>query len=227
MSKKNETVELDKKEVKRLRVQLELQKELYELKEAKLSLRDKKASSRKYQDVVQKEMAREERHGIFRVYDIVGPGACEELETNILNYARRNPGGDITLLIRTPGGDVFSGLALYDSLRTLASQGHHITTVGRGVVASFGGILLQAGDTRLLGRETHLMIHELATYTGGKLHEIRDDAKFAKKLNRRLFKILSERADMTAETLYDKVKATDWWLPAKAAIRLGFADEVG
>lgn len=227
MSKKNDTVELDKKGVKALRVQLELQKELYELKEAKLSLKDKKLSSRKYHDVVKREMAGEQRHGIFRVYGYVLADSCETLETNILNYARRNPGGDITLLIRTGGGDVFSGLALYDSLRTLSEAGHHITTVGRGIVASFGGILLQAGDTRLLGKESYLMIHELAAGTGGKLHEIRDDARFYKKLDRRLNKIMTERTEMTADELGKKITATDWWIPAKAAIRLGFADEVG
>lgn len=223
----SKTVELDKKQVKALRVQIELEKELYELKEAKLSLKDKKLSSRKYHDSVSREMAGEERHGVFRMYDYVTASTCHALETSVLSYARRNPGKDITLLIRTPGGDIFSGLALYDSLRTLSDAGHHITTVGRGVVASFGGILLQAGDTRLLGKESYLMIHELAGGTGGKLHEIRDDARFYKKLDRRLNKIMTERTEMTAADLGKKITATDWWIPAKAAIRFGFCDAIG
>ena len=227
VSKTEETVTLSKKQVKEMRAAIEREKEIVELEDARLSLKVKKLDAKSTKSYVGGKLAADENHGIFRMYDVVTAGTCHALEREILNYARRNPGGDITLMIRTPGGDIMAGLALYDSLRTLSSQGHHITTVGRGMVASFGGILLQAGDTRLLGKETQLMIHELSTYTGGKLHEMRDDVKFSKRLNKQLMKILTKHTEMTADELYKRVEATDLWLPAKAAIRLGFADEIG
>lgn len=227
MSKSEETVTLTKKQVKEMRAAIELEKEITELESARLSLKDQRVISKASRQYNQEKLAQEQHHGVFRMYDVVTATTCAKLEADVQNYARRNPGADITILIRTPGGDIFSGLALYDTLRTLSAQGHHITTVGRGMVASFGAVILQAGDTRLLGKESYMMLHELAAGTGGKLHEIRDDAKFYKKLDHRLNKILTERSELTAAELDEKVHATDWWIPAKAAIRLGFADEIG
>lgn len=224
---KNDTVELDKKQVKALRAQIELEKELTELQVAQVELKDKKRSSRRYKYTVDEQEAEETRRGIFRMYGVVDWRSCETLEREILSYCHRNPGAPVTLIIRTPGGEVLSGLALYDSLRTLADEGHHITTIGRGMVASFGAILLQAGDTRLLGKESYLLLHELSAGVGGKMHEMRQDTKTFQKMDRRLNKILTRRSEMTAEELGKMIEAKDVWLPAKAAIRSGFADEIG
>ena len=82
----------------------------------------------------------------------------------------------------------------YDTIRGLAKRGHHITTVVRGYAASFGAVLLQAGDVRIVGPESRVMLHEVSSMAWGKLHEIKDQVGFTKELNQRIFDLIAERS---------------------------------
>ena len=96
-------------------------------------------------------------------------------------WDRVEPTCDITVIFNSPGGSVIHGMALFDEMVTLSQRGggqHKLTTVVRGYAASMGGILLQAGDKRVCGKESYLMIHEIAAGTGGKIGELKDDVKF-------------------------------------------------
>src|ERR1051326_8175514 len=100
----------------------------------------------------------------------------------------------ITLVINSPGGYVVEGLAIYDFLRSLSARGIHITTVGLGYVASMGGVLLQAGDTRLMAKHAWLLIHEVSGVNFGKTSEMEDELKFTKRLQDQCLSILAERS---------------------------------
>jgi ATP-dependent Clp endopeptidase proteolytic subunit ClpP len=164
---------------------------------------------------------------IYNFFDPVLPGTVEDCINWTGLWSRRSPESDITVVFNSPGGGVIHGLALYDHLRLLSDKGHKITTECRGYAASMGGVLLQAGDERVVGPYAHIMIHEVSSMNIGKVSEQEDQMEFTKKLQDRLAEILTSRSTMTKAALKRKWKHKDWWLNAEEAVELGFADRIG
>lgn len=165
-----------------------------------------------------------------RVYPFVGVVNHTSVQSCIATlgaWSRRDPESDITIVFNSPGGDVFDGLALYDYIQELRGAGHYVTTAARGMAASMGGILLQAGDNRVMGANAYLMIHEISTLGLGKVSDIEDELELCKRLQKRLLGILAERSTMTVREIERKWRKTDWWLSAHDALDLKFADAIG
>jgi ATP-dependent Clp endopeptidase proteolytic subunit ClpP len=146
-------------------------------------------------------------------------------------WDRMDPECDITIIFNSPGGSVIHGMALFDEIVTLSQRGggrHKITTVVRGYAASMGGILLQAGDHRVCGRESYVMIHEIAAGTGGKIGEIKDDVKFYETISDRIVNLFVERSGgkIAKATFKKNWERKDWWLDSAGALKYGFVDEV-
>lgn len=222
MSKTAERAERKELEVRKLRA--ETRKEEYELEQERLR------TKRLKRDHKEMKANKAERHGIFNFCDSVSEGSCLIFAERLEAWARLNPGRSLTIYLSTPGGSVLSGFGLYDTIRSLSKRGHHVTTVVRGYAASFGAVLLQAGDVRIVGPESRIMIHEVSSMAWGKLHEVDDQVGFMKELNRRIFDLIAERAGVegqTGDSLYKWAKAKDRWLTASACIERGLADEVG
>jgi len=144
----------------------------------------------------------------------------------------------ITVRFNSPGGSVFDGFALYDQLRAIGLHRAPVVTVSLGMSASMGGILMQAGNKRIMAANSQFMIHEVSTVAWGKTSDIEDEAKFVRKLSDRFFRILSERSlaaekagtakeGMTLEQVWERAKRKDWWLDAEEAVHYGFVDEIG
>lgn len=164
--------------------------------------------------------------GIFSLEKQVGRSAVD-LATEIRQFGRAFPGHPITLNIFSPGGSVFDGLVLYDTLRTLADQGHPVTTVARGMAASMGSILFLAGDNRLIGSEAVVMFHGLAAGTGGSIYQMEEDLEFYKQVEDRLDQIVFQRTKVTPKLLAKKTKKKDWWLSASECLKLKVATARG
>ncbi len=213
-SKSAELRELELREAK-----ADAEKAEYQAEEARLDIEERRA-------VVAAKAKYESKLGTFNLYGYVTDQSCAMLEERIGIYARTHPDASVTLRITSYGGDVIAGLSLYDTLRTVSSQGHHVTTIVRGVAASIGAILLQAGDTRLVGAESLVMLHELSAGTGGKASTIKDDALFYERLNKRLFTILAQRSTSTVEELLRLADRKDVWLDSEETLALGLADEI-
>lgn len=164
-----------------------------------------------------------------RVYNFWNT-VCDQSAYNALlainQWARREPGEPITVVINTPGGSVPDGLALFDGLRTLINAGTPINTVGIGMAASMGGILLQAGVHRSMGRNAFLLIHEASFGVGGKMSEVEDRVEFVKRLQGRLLTILADRSTLTEAQIRRRWVKKDWWLSAEEALELGFIDSI-
>ena len=141
--------------------------------------------------------------------------------------SRRFPGQPLTIVLNSPGGSVTQGLALYDHIRALSGSGHHITVVVRGMAASMGGILLQAGDTRVVGPESEVLIHAVSAATEGPLYAMEDSVEYFKRLWAKLSKILAKRSTLTDVQVRRRAARKDWWFDAETAVELGFADEIG
>lgn len=206
------------KEVELRKAQVELERAEADLEFDKIRLSQQQAA-RQYTDAADKN------HGVFNLDRGVGPTTVE-LASEIRQWARANPGKPITLNIFSPGGSIFHGFVLYDTLRSLSKKGRLVTTYAHGYAASMGSILFMAGDVRIIGSESHLMLHSLSTFTGGSLHDLIDEVEFCKKLNKRLLEIFVSRSKISMKELSDKTRKTDWWVGASEAKKYGFATEI-
>lgn len=140
-----------------------------------------------------------------------------------LDPAERSP---IQIIINSPGGSAVEGLALFDYIQVLRRQGHVVTTTALGMAASMGGILLQAGDKRTMGREAYLLIHEVAFGAGGKIGDVEDTVEFGRKMANRILNIFAHRSKLTAAQIKKRWDRKDWWLTSNEALEFGFVDEV-
>lgn len=215
-------------EVKALEKRLkkaEVKKAEVELARAQISLDIDKLRRVEVEESLLWKLNSDRMHGVFNLQGNVGRGVVD-LSNEIRQYGRLNPEAPITLNIFSPGGSVFDGLVLYDTLRTLADQGHAITTVTRGYAASMGSLIFLAGDNRLIGEQAMVMFHTLAAGTGGMLYEMEDDLEFYRKLNKRLDHIVLSRTKIKPETLAAKTKKKDWWVSAQEAKKYGVATQI-
>jgi len=72
-------------------------------------------------------------------------------------------------------------MALYDYVRGLRRQGHHVTTSSLGYAASMAGILLQVGDKRIMGAESWLLIHEGSFGAVGSVGQVEDTVEWSRR----------------------------------------------
>lgn len=163
---------------------------------------------------------------VYTFYDGVTSESVKECMAEIDEYARHNPGEPITIRLNSPGGFVIDGLALYDFLQDVRKRGHMITVIALGQAASMGGILLQAGDRRVMGRNAFLLIHEVHSGDEGKTSERKDSIEFSRRLEQKLLAILAKRSKLSVREIKALWERKDWWLTAGEAVKLGFADEI-
>lgn len=226
MSDAKTTKDPAKKKLKQRVAEAEARKAEIDLERAEISLKLDKLRATEVQESYALKLNNDHAHGIFSLETSVR-GNAVSLAADIRHYARTFPEAPITLNLFSPGGSVFDGLVLYDTLRTVARQGHLVTTVARGYAASMGSTLFLAGDNRLIGSEAMVMFHGLSTFTGGNIAEIEDEIEFAKKLQERLDRIVYGRTKVTAELMAKKTKKKDWWLDADECLKLKVATDIG
>lgn len=142
----------------------------------------------------------------------------------LLHLANENPDKDIQLYINSPGGSVYDGLAIYDTMQYIAPD---VQTIGIGLQASMGAFLLSSGakGKRFVLPNARVMIHQPSSGTRGKVTDQEISLRESIALKERLAAIM---ADNTSQKL-DKIKADmerDYWLSAADAVAYGLADEV-
>ena len=130
---------------------------------------------------------------------------------------------EITLYINSPGGEVVSGLAVYDYIQLMKAP---VRTVCIGTAASMGAILFLAGQNREMLAHTRLMIHDPA-YGGGDMagknpHELQMYVDKLKQSQEIIAGIIAEKTGKTMEEIYEKTRE-DSYFNAKEAIEYGLA----
>jgi ATP-dependent Clp protease protease subunit len=167
------------------------------------------------------------QHRIYHFFGPVNDKSASKCFETMAFWSRRDPGCKMTLVFNSPGGSVIDGLALYDELLNLREAGHHLTTVARGMAASMGAVLLQAGDERVIGSNAHMLIHQISYGAIGSFGEVEDEVEFAKQLQDRLLDILSERSSLSKRQIKNRWERKNWWLGAEDVLDGGFADRIG
>lgn len=129
---------------------------------------------------------------------------------------------EIEVQINSPGGDVFDGLAIFNSLRAHPAR---VTTRVDGVAASAASVIAQAGDHRVMMSSAQMMIHEAWGLAIGSAAEMRAFADVLDQQNDVMARLYASRAGGDADE-FRALMATETWLTDAKAVELGLADEV-
>ena len=146
-----------------------------------------------------------------------------KLIKQLMILEKMNDNAEITLYINSPGGEVVSGLAVYDFIKLMKAP---VRTVCIGTAASMGAILFLAGKKREMLEHTRLMIHDPA-YGGGdmagkKPHELQVYVDNLKQIQEITAKIIAEKTGKSLEEIYEKTR-DDTYFNADEAIEYGLA----
>jgi len=175
---------------------------------------------------VEQTLAQAGEHGEVLFMAEVTDTTIYTLMKQLENLSNRFPERAIKLIIDSPGGGILDGLHLYDFLQALRAKGHHITTHSRGMAASMGGVLLQAGDWRTMSPNAFLLIHEASAGTAGSLPQMKDSTAFVERLQAKTTEILAQCSTMSVEDIEKRMDRRDWWMDADEALKLGFIDQI-
>ena len=172
-------------------------------------------------------------HRVYRFSGDVSPGTVRECIKRLSSWSRMFPGEPMTIIFNSPGGDVVNGLALFDFIQELrrdetapGGKAHHVTTKAQGYSASMAGILLQAGDVRIMDAEAWLLIHEAAFFAMGKIGEVEDTVEWVKRICKRVVQIFATRSKLTPRMIEKNWRRKDWWIDADEAYKLGLCDRI-
>ena len=131
---------------------------------------------------------------------------------------------DITLYINSPGGAVYSGLAIYDTIQTLSAD---VATVCTGMAASMASVLLACGTPgkRSILPHSRVMIHQPMGGAEGQASDIEITAREILKLKSELYAILAEHTGKSLDVI-TKDADRDFWMKAQEAKEYGMVDEI-
>lgn len=129
---------------------------------------------------------------------------------------------DIFIYINSPGGNITSGFAIYDTMNYVKSK---IITIGIGLCASMGAFLLSSGNERYSLPNTEIMIHEPLGGVKGQATEIKIATDRILKLREKLNKILSNNTHQSI-TKIKKDTSRDYYMTAEEAKNYGLIDKI-
>ena len=146
------------------------------------------------------------------------------IQAQLLFLASNDPSADITMYLNTPGGQVTSGLGIYDTMQLVQPD---VATVCTGMAASMGAVLLCAGEKGKRSALPHsrVLIHQPLGGAQGQATEILIAAKEIEKTRTELFNIIAAHTGQSVE----KVAADgerDYWMNAEEALSYGMVDEI-
>ena len=146
------------------------------------------------------------------------------IQAQLLFLASTDPGADISLYLNTPGGQVTSGLGIYDTMQLVSPD---VATICTGMAASMGSVLLCAGAAgkRSCLPHSKVLIHQPLGGAQGQASDILIAAREIEKTRKELYEIISAHSGQP----YDKVFADadrDYWMSAEEAKAYGMVDEI-
>ena len=146
------------------------------------------------------------------------------LQAQLLYLDSCDPGKDISIYINSPGGSVYAGLGIYDTMQLVQS---HVATICTGMAASMAAVLLVAGEEgkRSALRHSRVMIHQPMGGAQGQASDIEITAREIQKLKKELYTIIADHS----HTDFDKVWADsdrDYWMTSQEALEYGMIDRI-
>lgn len=142
----------------------------------------------------------------------------------LLHLAYEDPKKDIKLYINSPGGSVYDGLAIYDTIQFVSPD---VQTIGIGLQASMGAFLLSSGTKgkRSALPNSRIMIHQPSSGTQGKITDQEITLREGLFLKQRLNEILAKNTGQKLSKI-EKDGDRDFWMSAEESVAYGLIDEV-
>ncbi len=154
------------------------------------------------------------------INDVVANLAVAQL----LYLTSEDPERDINIYINSPGGMVYSGLGVYDTIQYVSCP---VATICVGLAASLGSVLLASGskDHRAALPNSRIMLHQPLGGAQGQASDIEIQAREILWLKQRLYEILATHTGQDTDTI-SKDADRDYWLSAKEAKKYGLIDNI-
>lgn len=135
-----------------------------------------------------------------------------------------DPGKDIQIYFNTPGGSVYAGLGIYDTMQYISCD---VATICTGMAASMGAVLLAAGThgKRSALKHSRVMIHQPMGGAQGQASDIEITAREIQKLKKELYTLLADHSGNPLKRI-EKDSDRDYWMTAEEAKEYGMIDSI-
>ena len=146
------------------------------------------------------------------------------VQAQLLFLASVDASRDIQIYINSPGGSVYAGLGIYDTMQFITPD---VATICTGMAASMGAVLLCAGEKGKRSGLTHsrVMIHQPMGGAQGQASDIEITAKEIITLKKELYEIISKHTGQEYDKVYED-SDRDYWMKADKALEYGMIDEI-
>lgn len=146
------------------------------------------------------------------------------IQAQLLYLDSSEPGEDVSIYINSPGGSVYAGLGIYDTMQYIQSD---VSTICTGMAASMAAVLLVAGakDKRFALKHSRVMIHQPMGGIQGQASDIEITSREILKLKKELYTIISEHSGQPYDKVYQD-SDRDYWMTAQEAVDYGMIDRV-
>ncbi len=146
------------------------------------------------------------------------------IQAQLLYLDSSDPGKDISIYINSPGGSVYAGYGIYDTMQFIGSD---VSTICTGMAASMASVLLVAGTKgkRFALRHSRVMIHQPLGGAQGQASDIEIAAREILKVKKELYTIISEHSGKPFDEVM-KDSDRDYWMTSQEAKEYGMIDEI-
>ncbi len=146
------------------------------------------------------------------------------IQAQLLYLDSADPGKDVSIYINSPGGVVYAGLGIYDTMQYIQSD---VSTICTGMAASMASVLLVAGTPgkRFALPHSRVMIHQPMGGAQGQASDMEITVKEIKKLKQELYTIISNHSHQPFEKI-EKDSDRDYWMTSEEAREYGMIDTV-
>jgi ATP-dependent Clp protease protease subunit len=156
--------------------------------------------------------------------DAIYDGNANIIQAQLLFLQSVDANRDIQIYINSPGGSVYAGLGIYDTMQYISPD---VATICTGMAASMGAVLLVAGAAgkRAALQHSRVMIHQPSGGAQGVASDMEINLREMLKLKKELYDIISNHSGQTYEWV-EKASDRDYWMKADEAKSFGMIDEV-
>lgn len=146
------------------------------------------------------------------------------IQAQLLYLDSADPGKDVSIYINSPGGSVYAGLGIYDTMQYISSD---VSTICTGMAASMAAVLLVAGTKwkRFALQHSRVMIHQPMGGAQGQASDIEITAREIQKLKKELYQIIADHSGQPFEKV-ERDSDRDYWMTAQEAKDYGMIDQV-
>lgn len=146
------------------------------------------------------------------------------IQAQLLFLESVDPKKDIQIYLNTPGGSVYAGLGIYDTMQYIAPD---VATICTGMAASMGAVLLCAGQEgkRTALKHSRILIHQPMGGAQGQASDIEITTREILKLKKELYEIIANHSKQSFKKI-EKDSDRDYWMTAEEAKEYGMIDEV-